>query len=341
MKCKHCWVNAGRRSKDEVTLAEIENVINQGIKLGIKQIGVTGGEPFLRKEAVKRILQLCRQKSLSVAVETNASVLTQRDIPILKKINPKTEFSVSIDSIDEKFFEEFRGVKGSFKKVMETLKYLVEYDFPTQVIMTVVNSNINQIESVADVVLETIGADSLKIDPAISMGRAKQELQNILLDVEDIPVFIRKLKRVSQKYPRKIYTSLPPAFTGLYVKTIICDYKNLLGIMADGSISLCGIGYTNKEVIFGNIRLNSLDDVWKYNKILSAIRNISTKSVSGICKLCIFSRHCVNFCPAYVYDTYKTFFASHPICQMLYEKGLFTQKYIVRDDIATNILEGE
>ena len=68
-----------------------------------------------------------------------------------------------------------------------------------------------------------------------------------------------------------------------------CEIKNILGILANGDYSICGIGETYPELRMGNILENSVGDVWEKNPILCDMRRSLPAKLEGICHNCIFA----------------------------------------------------
>jgi len=46
LRCLHCYVNAGEKLENELSLEEIKSIIDQLAKLKVFSIFFTGGEPF-------------------------------------------------------------------------------------------------------------------------------------------------------------------------------------------------------------------------------------------------------------------------------------------------------
>lgn len=77
------------------------------------------GEPMLNKH-IQEMLEYCGDKFLALKMNTNASVLTEKNIHGIFSSGLQN-LVFSIDAADEKTYESIR-VRGSFKKVVENLK---------------------------------------------------------------------------------------------------------------------------------------------------------------------------------------------------------------------------
>ena len=127
---------------------------------GLKKIGLTGGEPFLRKDLVE-LIRLFHQllPSARISVVTNG-LMTARTLKALERIReflPELIFSVSLDGIGETH-DKVRGIPGAFDKAMATMRGAKELGFIVTSGMVISDLNYNQIDRVAEM-LADIGVD--------------------------------------------------------------------------------------------------------------------------------------------------------------------------------------
>ena len=92
----------------------------------LKDINLTGGEPFLNPEIVE-IVRLLSQKSprASLIISSNgfATEIILKKMEEIIGINPKVGVAFSIDGIGEKH-DVIRGIPGGFEKVLRTIEGL-------------------------------------------------------------------------------------------------------------------------------------------------------------------------------------------------------------------------
>jgi len=332
MACKHCWINAKPISKikDEVTFEKLRSSIYEAKELGLKRLKITGGEPYVRSHLLHELIKLSSELKISVYIETNGTFINDSEAQFLKQHN--VVVSISLDFPDERF-DEFRGLKGSFKYVKRAMELLSKHGVPWACIMTATKSNMNDVPNLAELVLK-LGPYSLKVHPCNASGRAKGfEIE--LLTLTDYICLIQTIVKLYEMYPGKISTSVPWALIAPFEKwpfriSGVCRYKKLLSILPNGDIALCGVGITHPETVFGNIYRDSITDIWINNGgYLKEIRSLTPDSFKGICSRCVFRKPCANMCPAYAYETFGTFSASYPICEELYQAALFPKEYLL------------
>ena len=149
-RCKTCniWKKQGN---DELSKEEIKLFFKKS--KGLSWIDLTGGEPSLRKdfaEICEIIYHSCKYLVL-LHFPTNGH-LTDKIIRDSEKIRNmgssyKVVITVSIDG-DEKLNDEIRGVKGAWKRQIETFRRLHEIDKIEAVVgMTLSPFNFDQLET--------------------------------------------------------------------------------------------------------------------------------------------------------------------------------------------------
>lgn len=106
-----------------LALAEYEK-----LPASLKEINLTGGEPFLRPDLVQLIeLLLKKNPRVRIIISSNgfATDLIRSKLQEILKIKPDIILSFSIDGIGE-LHDQIRGISGGFKKVMATISVAKE-----------------------------------------------------------------------------------------------------------------------------------------------------------------------------------------------------------------------
>ena len=132
IECKNCYIESSPKNDRLVyiTFEEVKLFIDEAIdkKLGTKEIGFTGGEPFMNKDVLKMI-EYSLSKNFKVLVLSNAMkpMLNKRE-DLLKINHQDLTIRVSIDHYHKEKHEEIRG-KNTFDVMMEGLKWLNQNNF--------------------------------------------------------------------------------------------------------------------------------------------------------------------------------------------------------------------
>jgi sulfatase maturation enzyme AslB (radical SAM superfamily) len=132
IECKNCYIESSPKNDRLVyiTFEEVKLFIDEAIdkKLGTKEIGFTGGEPFMNKDVLKMI-EYSLSKNFKVLVLSNAmKPMLNRKEDLLKINHQDLTIRVSIDHYQKEKHEEIRG-KNTFNVMMEGLKWLNQNNF--------------------------------------------------------------------------------------------------------------------------------------------------------------------------------------------------------------------
>ncbi|MBI5286563.1 MAG: hypothetical protein HY878_03105 [Deltaproteobacteria bacterium] len=130
-----------------------------------------------------------------------------------------------------------------------------------------------------------------------------------------------------ERLPFKVYFTLPLAFKSMaHIKgenPCECNILNILGILGNGGMSICGIGYEEEGLVFGNILRDNIKGVWEDNPTLTSLRNGIPSGLKGVCGMCIFKGLCLGYCRANAYTIDKDLLAPYWLCQKAYNEGSF------------------
>ena len=102
-----------------------------------------------------------------------------------------------------------------------------------------------------------------------------------------------------------------------------CGIFSILGVLADGSYALCGIGEQVPDFIFGHAAKDRLEDVWRETPMLKEIREGLPARLEGVCGTCLMRRFCLGSCIAQNYYTHKNLWAPFWYCDQAQRAGLF------------------
>jgi radical SAM protein with 4Fe4S-binding SPASM domain len=271
-KCKHCGSRAGEdcHVEDELTTEEIKNVFQSiANKYDAKKIliNITGGEPLLRQDLFD-VMDFAHNKlGYMWGMTTNGMLMTDDIIQKMKDTGMRT-ISVSLDGMQESH-DKFRGVPGSFNKIIENMNKLKEARFLNYAqITTVINKlNINELDELYEL-MKKLEVDSWRIVNMDPIGRA-QDNNNLALDKDDFKKLFDFIKEkransnfdvtygcthfVGMKYENELRNHMFFCVTGFTTGSILYN----------GDIYVCPSVERRKELVQGNVRTDDFVDVWE------------------------------------------------------------------------------
>ena len=332
LACRHCWMgprfDPAGNNYPTLPVELFETAIREAKPLGLSGVKLTGGEPLLHPH-IMRFLEIIQRENLILTIETNGLLCTPEIAAEIAK-SPNRFVSVSIDGADAATHEEVRGVSGSFEKSRQAVRNLVVSGTRPQIIFTVMRSNVAQVDAMVKMA-EELGAASLKFNVVQPTARGEKLHEN--QETLNISELIKLGRYVEQELALKTKMRLvfhhPHAFTSLRniapggAGCSTCGIFGILGVMASGKYALCGIGEQMPDLIFGVVGKDKLEEVWRENSILKALREGLPERLEGVCGRCLMKSRCLGSCIAQNYYSKGSLWAPFWFCEQAEKAGLF------------------
>ncbi|MCD4847800.1 MAG: radical SAM protein [Candidatus Aegiribacteria sp.] len=339
LACKHCWISPDlsstpfktrNRLESEFTPGQFTSLLDQAAELGLKNIKFTGGEPLLRSDfpELYRITAEYPSEKLIIDIETNGTLVPDGLWEAFEK-HPPRQVAVSLDSIHEEEHDSFRNTPGAWARTVRFIKKLIKRKINTQVIMSTAELKVEPVLRMA-LFCQEKGVSSLKINPVQPIGRGK----NISVSSKNIEKLLQFTSEIHSKCGSSVSVDIPMAFKRLdRIKgTGSCPIHTLLGVLPDGGISFCGIGFSCSSLIMGNFLRDDLCEIWENSDLLRKLRTEVPARFEGICGNCIHVNTCLGNCIMQNYYITGKFNSSYWICQRADEAGVFPSTRKINPD---------
>lgn len=336
LNCSHCWINPefqkeGTKSSLHLKLELVRKALEQGKPLGLNSVKLTGGEPLINPE-IREIINYISDEGMGITIETNGTLVDKNMASFLASTRNFQFISVSLDGAESKIHDELRGVDGSFAKAVNGITNLIEVGIKPQIICTIHRNNIAQASDV--ILLATkLGAGSVKFNHVQPAGRGKDFDNTRILSVPELIEFNRFLENeVIPEAKILIFPDIPFAFQKparfLRSRSGRCNIHNIIGLLANGDLALCGIGTSVDELLYGNIGTDSLENIWRYSPKLKKLRELIPNELEGICAKCIHKVFCKGTCVAGNFSTGGKLNSPYYFCANAEELGVFPSSRI-------------
>lgn len=146
-KCKHCYLE-NIPEKNEMNFEEVQKLFSNSKLLKNSRIGISGGEPFMKKDIVE-ILSMISNLGYKLEMTTNGA-FPEKVREFLERSNTdKTDIAISIDGLKEHNDKIRSG--GGFDKAIKTLKIIKEIGInKLQVNVVIQKLNIDYLDEIKD-----------------------------------------------------------------------------------------------------------------------------------------------------------------------------------------------
>ena len=152
LSCVHCYVNepandAGAHRR-ELSLAELQHVVDEAVAAGCLHMLITGGEALLRPDFPELYLYTVRQ-GLRVTVFTNGTLVTDAIADLFAEYPPHS-VEVSLYGMTRETYERVTGVPGSYDKCLAGIGRLRSRGVPMLLKTMALTWNAHEVEAMRD-----------------------------------------------------------------------------------------------------------------------------------------------------------------------------------------------
>jgi len=260
-------------NEKELSLSEIETLFVEARKLGAYYLTINGGvgEPLMRNDIVE-ILKIAERNGFASNLITNGLNMNHDLAVEILSTNP-FKLHISLDAATDATYEKIRGIKGGFKKAVQSLKMLSEIKkelgVSTRIHSDTVIMKLN-LHEIIDIVklVESIGAEFL-CQPVVIFDNpyVLKIKEDLWIDKEQLPEAMRiidELKEIKMQKGVVLNTFQHLDMIKKYFKNPASVRYNNVCIFPLTSFIVHPHGEvkTCLEEI-GNIRDDSLSSIWK------------------------------------------------------------------------------
>ena len=147
LACAHCYQDADTLNKgadDELSVKEVKNILDEVASRGTQTMVVlTGGEPLARTD-LEQMIEHGTKNGLAMVIGTNGALLTERRVLSLKQAGA-LGVGISVDSLNEKRHDDFRGLPGSLQKTLNGIEHCRKHELSFQIHFTATKNNAHEL----------------------------------------------------------------------------------------------------------------------------------------------------------------------------------------------------
>jgi radical SAM protein with 4Fe4S-binding SPASM domain len=289
-RCVHCYI-PHENKLDEIDPLLFCDILDQCAEMGVLNITISGGEPFLHKEFCD-FIETAKKHDFSINVLSNLTLLNDEIISELKTSRLST-VQVSLYSLNPDIHDSITKVRGSFQKTKNSILKLIENDIPLQISCPTMKQNK---DSYADVLNWAYEHKVRAVTDYIIMARYDKSIDNLdnRLSLDEVGIVISDIINNDLEYQKEIIRS--DIIEQNYQERdndIVCGICiSSICMNAKGNIFPCA-GW--QDYIVGNVKETPLKEIWDNSPKVQYLRGLRKKDFPkctgcedrGFCAMCM------------------------------------------------------
>ena len=182
LRCKHCFMSAPTGKHGNPSYEELLNVADQLAECGVFSVGLTGGEPLVRKDFWQIVDALTERGIVINAIYSNGLLVNEEFVREFKKRKLFTGVQMSYDGVG--MHDWLRGISGTEEAVRKAFVLLKENGISASAAMCLHRKNVHTIRDTVNWLADN-GVMSLKINQIQEVGDWANSDEDICLTAEE------------------------------------------------------------------------------------------------------------------------------------------------------------
>jgi [mycofactocin precursor peptide]-tyrosine decarboxylase / 3-amino-5-[(4-hydroxyphenyl)methyl]-4,4-dimethylpyrrolidin-2-one synthase len=269
LSCTHCFAGDLPRRESRLSLAEIDRLFAEMASLGSFRLGLTGGEPLLRRDLFE-IIDLAVGHGLAPCVTTNGLLITE-DIAREFGRRELVWLNVSLDGATARTNDQVRGA-GTFDAVLDRLAVLRRHARFT-LAFTILRDNVAEIAACAELAT-AVGADTAVFRPLYPVGVARRHL-DLMPSFAEYNTALNTLAALGDTVELRHIDPFSP-HSRSETQSVVhqnygCGAGNLVcSVSVSGDVNPCS--FLGPRFVAANVRERTLADIWHNSTGFRSIR---------------------------------------------------------------------
>ncbi len=316
--CMHCHARGGEPYPGELGTEEAKRVIdNLTTVRDFRMLVFTGGEPLMRKD-IMDLTNYAHDLGFNIVYASNATLITPSIAHKMAK-NGVVGVAVSLDSVYPYKHDEFRGVKGAWKRAMNGMKNIINAGMYLQINITVSKINLDEFEMIIRLA-DRIGAHVILLYNFIESGRGLNKGGIALNSME----YMRVIERVSE-IQDEVECVIAPVAAPWYYAYLASKSRipiKLIENIVSGCIAARGMFYIKPDgevwpcpfipISGGNVAKEPAIKIWT-GRLFKLIRD--RENLGEPCKSCLYRGVCGG-CRARTFVYTGEIMNGDPVCPL-------------------------
>jgi SynChlorMet cassette radical SAM/SPASM protein ScmE len=301
----HCWhCCASNVSTDnDLSTQEILDIIAQMQALKVFSVGIFGAEPLLHEDLFV-ILEALAESRIRIYLNTNGTLITRKLAQRLAR-TPIKKYVVSLDGSCSAIQDGVRG-SGSFEKSLKGIRHLLDENCNVTASTTITRANYRDLKSIITLG-KRLGVTKVVFNDLLCVGNAQKDFDVLCIPLEDRMPLLHTLQDLKRKFKGFVDGGSFDASCGVSkidgtgsmkrtfpLKIGPCSAAmTKCSIRPDGWVTPCEFLW---DVKAGNLRKQSLYDIWHHSPVMKQFRELFTIQKKQIpkCAGCHYLQICYD-----------------------------------------------
>lgn len=323
--CSYCYAEHTQYPpSDFLTLGEIEGLFEESRHLGVAQFNLCGGDPMCRAE-IADIVAMGNARGLVMDLSTSAHV----PVALARQLalSGLDWVQVSVDSHDPGISDVLYGVPGHHARVCQTIENFLNAGIFTRTNSIITKRNFEGVDKLV-AFIHGFGIRDMKISPAMRSYFRDNSAE--MLSFSEIAELDKRVAILKEEYAAKglrvNYGSLPDHTqmsraekeADFPANQPMCGGGRMTMIIDPvGHVRLCEQAPCTEEFFVGNVRRQSIKEVWDSERLLGFVRPEREAFGAYACRDCDQFSYCMldkGQCFVDALKVYGSRFAPNPKC---------------------------
>lgn len=256
LKCSFCYNDSGFGKRTELSDEEMCTLAKEIVKLNVFKVTLSGGEIFLRKSLLFKLLAIFKKSKIVVTLLTNGTLLDDTSINELADYKECIEgVQISLDGYNPNIHDAIRGLKGSWELSLRAAKHLVDEGFDVALAYVITPQNYQYFEEYVRLAF-LLNIKTVRSGFVLPLGRGgePQFRADEYLKIREI------IAQVTRKYDEMVNVMNSPEIE-FYHQFLLLEPISGMLILPNGDVKT---GCLHPQ-IFGNVTKSGVKSMW--NKI--------------------------------------------------------------------------
>jgi PqqA peptide cyclase len=258
------------RSQAELATDDWKRVFTQARELGVLQLGLSGGEPLIRRD-LEALVVHAHSLGFYQTLVTSAVGLTRERAVKLKEAGLE-HVQISIQDSDKEISEKIAGTRSWDAKLLAA-QWIKELDFAFTVNVVLHRANLDHLEEIIDLA-GALGADRIELANTQYYGWAVLNRESLMPTRAQIDRSEVIVDRAVEKYRGKMQIIyVLPDYYSEFPKPCQGGWGNFYLVVApDGRTMPCHAASQITTLTFDNVREKSVRWIWEESSAFRAFR---------------------------------------------------------------------